>query len=215
MRSTIGFFMVFLAAAAAARAQTAAPTAPTRGYVEGVAQSAFGNVTSQSYGVEFGANVSTNLQVFVEGGQLKDVASSQLGTDAQTIAAALADRQPAAVTFSVKQPVTFGIAGIRYLIPAAAPVQPYVMAGIGAGRVKNDVNFQFGGVDAGAALAQFVTLGSGLTGEETKAMMSLGVGFVWPAYRSLILDFQYRYGRIFTDEGINTNRAGIGIGVRF
>src|SRR4030095_2158365 len=26
-----------------------------RGYVEGVAQSAFGNVTSQSYGVEFGA----------------------------------------------------------------------------------------------------------------------------------------------------------------
>ena len=46
-------------------------------------------------------------------------------------------------------------------------------------------------------------------------MMSLGGGVVWPAYQRLIVDFQYRFGRVYTDPGQNINRAGAGIGVRF
>jgi hypothetical protein len=31
-----------------------------------------------------------------------------------------------------------------------------------------------------------------------------------------MLDLQYRFGRVFTaDDGINVNRAGAGIGIRF
>jgi hypothetical protein len=37
----------------------------------------------------------------------------------------------------------------------------------------------------------------------------------WPVWEKLVVDFQYRYGRVFTSEGLNMNRAGVGIGVRF
>jgi opacity protein-like surface antigen len=59
-------------------------------------------------------------------------------------------------------------------------------------------------------------LGTGLSGSETKGMFSLGAGLVWPVWQKLVVDFQYRYGRVFTSgEGLNLNRAGVGIGVRF
>ena len=47
------------------------------GYVEGVIQSAFGNVTSQSYGAEVGFTVRPNLQVFGEVGRVRDVATAE------------------------------------------------------------------------------------------------------------------------------------------
>ena len=41
-------------------------------------------------------------------------------------------------------------------------------------------------------------------------------GGSWSAWESLIVDFQYRYGRIFADtQGINVSRVGVGVGVRF
>lgn len=218
MRRRFAFLLILVAPAAAADAQTAAPAAPpSRGYVEGVAQSAFGNVTSQSYGAEFGATVATNLQLFVEGGRIRNVATPEISAGAQKIAAALAQLQTAAVTYSVKEPVSFGVAGVRYLIPVPSPrVQPYVLGGVGVARVKNDVAFRLSGSDASSTLSQYVTLGSDLSGSATRPMMTLGGGVVWPAWQKLVLDFQYRYGRIFTEDvGINTNRAGIGIGVRF
>ena len=46
-------------------------------------QSAFGNVTSQSYGGEVGVTVRPKLQVFVEGGMVRDVATAEIGTAAQ------------------------------------------------------------------------------------------------------------------------------------
>lgn len=69
---------------------------------------------------------------------------------------------------------------------------------------------------APARSRQYVTLGSDLSGTSTKPMLTLGGGAVWPAWQSLIVDFQYRWGRIFAeDAGITTNRAGVGLGVRF
>jgi opacity protein-like surface antigen len=47
-------------------------------------------------------------------------------------------------------------------------------------------------------------------------MLTLGGGATWQIWQTLMLDFQYRFGRIFADEqGITTNRAGVGFGVRF
>ncbi len=43
-----------LVSSSVASAQSAPKPAPMKGYVEAVAQSAFGNVTSQSYGAEIG-----------------------------------------------------------------------------------------------------------------------------------------------------------------
>src|SRR5229473_3283272 len=146
---------------------------PSRGYAEGVAQSAFGNVTSQSYGAEIGVTVASGLQVFVEGGQTRDVATTALSSAAQVIANALGQTQPG-VTYGVKQPVTFGAAGLKYLFQIDSQLQPYVMAGGGIAKVKQDVTFAVNGSDVTSTLPQLgVVLGSDLSGSATKPMLTL------------------------------------------
>jgi len=205
-----------------ADAQTRTVAAPPRaavetGYVEGVAQSAFGNVTTQSYGVEVGATVRHDLQVFAEFGRIKDVADTTFTGGAGAIANALAQLQPAAVGFSARRPVIFVAGGVKYRPPTTLKVQPYVLGGFGFATVKNDVAFTLAGSETSAsALAQYVTFGSDLSGQSTKPLLTLGAGVTWPIWQALLLDFQYRFGRIFTDEqATTTNRAGIGFGVRF
>jgi hypothetical protein len=211
-----------LTSAAGAEAQGVA-LGPDHGYVEGVAQSAFGNVTSQSYGAELGVTIVPGLQVFVEGGQIRNVATPDIGVNAQKIADALTALQSGAVGFSVKEPATFFAAGLRYLIPISSSgqspigkVQPYVMGGFGAAKVEHNVSFTIGGTDVTGNLQQYgVVLGTDLAGSVTKPMLSLGGGVTLPVWRQLVLDFQYRYGRIFDDTAIVAQRAGIGLGVGF
>ena len=39
---------------------------------------------------------------------------------------------------------------------------------------------------------------------------------MWPAWQRLVVDVQFRFGRILAEDGgINVSRAGIGLGVRF
>jgi opacity protein-like surface antigen len=187
----------------------------SKGYAEVVAQSAFGNVTSQAYGGELGYSVWRNVQIFAEAGQIRNVATKELSASAQAIAGALTQLQSAAVSYSVKQPVTLFAVGVRVAVPGAK-VQPYVLGGFGAAQIKNDVSFQLGGSDASSSLSQFVTLGDDLSGKQTRPTVTFGAGAVWPAYKQLIVDFQFRFGRILLEAGgINVGRAGIGLGVRF
>src|SRR4030095_12781867 len=110
-----------------------------------VGQSAFGNVTSQSYGVEAGGTVRPNLQIFGEFGNVRNVASAAISDAAQLIAGALSQVQPAAVSFTVKQPATFFGGGVRYLIPTESSVRPYVLGGYGVAKVKKEWGFRLGG----------------------------------------------------------------------
>jgi opacity protein-like surface antigen len=213
MRVAIATAVVSIASASAARAQApaGAPAAPTRGYIEAVAQSAFGNVTSQSFGGEAGVNVTPEVQIFLDAGLIRDAAPSTLGSNAQKIAAGVSAVAGGA-DFHVKEPVTFGVAGVKYVFPATSRAAPYILGGAGIAQAKKDVTI----TPSTGTLNQFVTLGSDLSGNETKPMISLGVGVGVPLGRVVILDLQYRYGRIFTSgDGLNVNRAGIGVGVRF
>jgi opacity protein-like surface antigen len=198
-----------------AHAQSA-PSEPGSWYLEGIAQSAFGNVTSQSFGAEAGITVLPAVQVFVDAGKVRDAATTDIGANAQTIADFLTQTQTG-VAFKVREPVTFGLAGVRYALPVTSPVEPYVLGGFGVASVTKDVTFTVGGTDVTGNIGQYgVVLGSDLAGSVRKPMMSLGGGVVWPAWERLVVDFQYRYGRIFTpNQGLNVNRLGAGIGVRF
>jgi opacity protein-like surface antigen len=216
MRSCVALAAGMLALAGVASAQTpASASAPDQGYVEGVIQSAFGNVTSQSYGAEFGFTVRQNIQVFGEVGKVRDVATASIGAAAQSIAGFLSQTQ-ANVAYQVKQPVTFGVAGLKFIVPMEGKLRPYVLAGGGIANVTQDVSFTVGGADVTSSLPSLgVTLGTDLSGSFTKPMLVVGAGAMWP-WQRLVVDLQYRFGRIFAeDEGINVNRAGIGIGVRF
>ena len=199
----------------AAYAQTAAPVV-SKGYVEAVAQVAFGNVTSQSYGGEIGITVVPRLQIFLDAGHTRDTSPSTLGVSAQSIAGFLSQTQPN-VTFHAKQPATFGLAGVRYGFPlSTAKVEPYLVGGGGVARLTRDVSFTIAGNDVTNTIPQYgVALGSDLSGSETKGMVTVGGGVMWPVWQALVVDFQYRYGRIFATEGVNVNRAGVGLGFRF
>lgn len=224
MRSLLAVLVGSLALGGVAHAQSGRPAASASvedaGYVEVVAQSAFGNVTSQSYGIEAGFTVRPNLQLFVEVGQTKNVATAELSAAAQTIAGALSQTQNS-VGFSTKEPVTFGNVGIRYSVPVSGSrARPYVLGGFGLASVKRNVAFTVGGTDVTGSLSQDqygnIVLGTDLTGSETKPMFVLGAGLALPAWERLIIDLQFRVGRIFAeDAAITVSRAGIGIGVRF
>jgi opacity protein-like surface antigen len=214
MRSAIAFTLILTAArAASAQARNAAP--PDRGYAEVVAESAFGNVTSQSFGAEIGVTVRAALQVFGAFGNIRDVSTKEIGLSATTIAAALAQLQSGAVSYSVKEPVTFFLGGVRYRIATGSKLKPYVSGGIGIASVTKDVKFLIGGADASSTLAQFVTLGSDIAGDESKLMFTLGAGVVYPVWNQVIVDAHYQFGHISTDTAISVSRAGIGLGIRF
>jgi opacity protein-like surface antigen len=218
MRVSMAGVLVWMACSGVAQAQSAAQS-PSRGYVEVVAQSALGNVTSQSFGAEFGVTVVPNIQVFVEAGMVHNIATADISASAQQIAGALSQVQTN-VGYTVKQPVTFGVAGVKYLIPATGSLQPYVMAGIGVARVSQNVAFTVGGADVTSALSQpqygSMALGSDLSGSFTKPMFTLGGGVALSVWHQVVVDLQYRYGRILAeDSGINVSRAGVGFGVRF
>jgi len=202
-----------------ARAQTmrtAAPADDHNFYAQVLADAAFGNASSQSYGAEIGMTVSPGIQVFIEGGRVNNAASDSFFNAAQVIAGGLGQTQ-SAVGFSAKEPVGFGDAGVRYLVPMNGSLQPYVMAGFGIARVKQDARFTVNGTDVTGNLAQYnVVLGSDLSGSFTRPLLTLGAGVSVPVWQRLAVDLHYRYGRIFApDQGINVSRAGVGIGVRF
>src|SRR5262249_32176248 len=154
------------------------------------------------------------FKIFVDAGQVRDASTSTLGAGAQQIAGFLSQTQ-SSVAYRVKQPVTFGLAGVRYGVASGVGrLEPYVLGGGGIARVKRDVSFTIASRDVTSTLDQFgVTLGTDLSGSETKPMLTLGGGVAWPAWQYLVIDVQYRYGRVFTsDQGINVNRAGVGLG---
>jgi opacity protein-like surface antigen len=216
LRSLLAVSAAAVVFSAVAQAQTA-PAQPDTWYVQALADGAFGNANSQAYGGEVGITVMPDVQVFVEGGRVNNVAGATVGAAAQLIVTALGQTQ-SNVGVSVKEPATFGVAGIRYLIPVTGTrLQPYVMGGIGIAKVKQDVKFTVGGTDVTAGLPQLgVQLGTDLSGDFTKAMLTLGGGVAVPVWERVVIDLHYRYGRIFApDQGINVSRAGIGLGVRF
>jgi opacity protein-like surface antigen len=203
--------------AGAADAQGVSTADPGKGYAEVVAQSAFGNVTSQNYGAEFGFTVTPSVQVFFEVGHTLNVATDQISSAAQTMASALSQTQ-SNVGYSVKQPLTFGVGGVRYLVPiSSSKLLPYFLGGFGVAKASNDATFTVGGTDVTGNLSQYgIVLGSDLSGGFTKPMVTFGGGVSYPVWESLILDFQFRYGHVFAEgESINSTRAGIGVGFRF
>lgn len=219
MKLTFMILAAAMAAAGPARAQSSAnPPASGggTGYIEVVGQSAFGNVTSQSFGVEGGVTIAPKVVLFAEIGRVRDTAPSEVGKKAQLIAGYLSAQQ-SAVAYSVRQPVNFGVVGLAYLIPYRGSFQPYVMGGFGLAQYTRDVSFSVGGTDITDTIGDYgVVLGSDLADSTTRPMMTAGGGVAWTFRSPFVADFQFRYGRIFASgEGINVSRAGLGIGIQF
>ena len=201
-----------LSAVTTARAQTPAADKPL--YAMFTTGATVGHSTGALFGVEAGWRLNSTWEAFIEGGRMLDTATSEMDSAATVIAQFLG----ASATFTTKQPVTYFDVGVRYKLPIAKRLHPYLAAGVGAANVSRDVAFLVAGNDVTSQLLdQYgVLLGSDLAGKETRALVIVGVGAQMHLIREMFADFSYRYGRIFLSEaGLNTNRAQIGIGIGF
>lgn len=213
MKLMVASLVGMMALSGAAYAQS---TSDSTGFVEGVAQSAFGNVTSQSFGIEGGISIAPKIDIVVDLGMVRDSSPKALGTAAQLVAGGLSNVQTSAVAFSVKQPIGFGMIGVRYTIPRSDKIHPYVEVTGGMGRLKKDVRFTIAGTDVTDNLSKYgAVLGSDVAGTETKLMFGGGVGVVYNITPSFMFDAGYRFNRISSDPGTTVNRVGAGIGYRF
>jgi opacity protein-like surface antigen len=211
-----------------AHAQTAG-TGPDRGYVELTGAATLGHKSSSSIGGEAGYSLTDALQLFLEGGRMANVATTDVDARAMTIGNAIT---PVPASVSTAQRAAYFDIGVKYRLSEhfkgrpnwlSSRWRPYGLLGVGAASVKTTTNFSIGGTDVTGQLDQYgVQLGNDLSGTVTKAFLTVGLGTNATLGQRYLLDFSYRYGRVFPrtsqiadDKGINTQRLQAGIGIRF
>lgn len=180
----------------------------------------FGSSSSGTYGVDLGYAVTPKFTVFLEVGQIGNVAPGFIVDQANTIASALGG------SAEIKDKATFGELGVKYMLqPNTASYQPYVGFGVGAAKVAKKPTFTIGGASLNEEqlLAQYgVQLGSDLAGSTTKTTFAILAGVTRAFGERLGVDISYRYNRILpktdlidSDKGINAQRLVFGAFVRF
>jgi opacity protein-like surface antigen len=208
--------MVFAAAltlgASAAHAQTAVPD-PGEGarYSAQIdAAATLGHTSASSFGGELDYHLVRQWSVSFEFGRMRNIASSDLQARANLIANQLQS------TATPTQKATYYDFGVRYRLSPHGMWHPYLAAGIGAATVTTHTNFQTGANEVS------VITGVDLDGTVTKPLFVIGGGVTVPFASRYFVDGSYRYGRIFArtgviekDNGINTQRLQIGVGIRF
>jgi opacity protein-like surface antigen len=201
--------------ARSAEAQTASGPGPdSKIYAEFNFGPTLGHKSDLFVGGEAGLKITPTLDVFVEGGHMGNVGTTDLDNRATIIANHLGG------TASTAFKVNYFDAGIRYNIDATPTIHPYVMAGLGVAHVTTEVGFAVNGtvIDPSSV----VQLGSDLSGSLNKVMIVVGFGIHVPFKTRFFGDLGYRYGGILaktdnfeTDKTIPTQRIVLGAGIRF
>ncbi|MCC7415820.1 MAG: outer membrane beta-barrel protein [Acidobacteria bacterium] len=217
--TVIAISTALAAGTAQAQTTTVPPTGEPRAgrYVAGLGGWTFGDKGSQFFGVEGGFAWTPDLDVFVEGGRVRDAAGQGIHDAANIVATGLARIQPGVIV-ETRQPAVFFGGGLRYRLRLGhSRAEPFLLGGAGFSRVEQDVTFLAGGTDITGTLDQWgVVLGTDLSGSFTAGHIVAGGGLVMPFGRQTFLEVSYRLMRIFAeDEGITANRGGLGFGIRF
>ena len=189
---------VLVCIAGVAQAQTMPGSPALRKYVEFTIGPTFGHKSNVALGAEGGFPLSDSFDVFVEGGRMRNVATSDLDAAAAVVAQFIAG------TGEAKQSVgDVWTAGVRYLIPTTMPpvgMEPYVSVAWGLLSVSRSATFTVGGTDVTGDLLDRIPafrLGGDLLEDETKALVTFGVGARFNVRGNLVADASYRYARIF------------------
>ena len=207
--------IVALAGVSRLQAQTA--TEPGW-YAEVTAAATLGHKSDKAFGGEVGLRLSESIDVFVEGGHMGNVGNSDLEARAQKIADFLGG-----TVGSSAYKMDFVDIGLKYAMPYGA-WRPYIALGVGFGKIQPEVTFGIGGTDVTGDLESHgVQLGTDLSDSANEFLFVLGIGTTYTFAGRYFVDGSYRYGRTTPahaeDEviikGLNTQRAQIGVGIRF
>jgi opacity protein-like surface antigen len=220
--------LAVLGAASVVRAQTtpASRTADSRFYAEFTLGPTLGHQSSSSFGGEGGVHLTREIDVFLEGGHMRNIGTTDLDRRAQQIANFIGG------TSSTVSRANFFDVGVRYNLPFAihAPFgekwQTFTLFGVGTAHVTNTTNFHVAGNDVTNQLFDLygVQLGSDLAGTFKKPFVTAGFGVDVTFAKRYFGELTYRYGHVSkdtTDAGdvdltaINSQRVQFGIGVHF
>jgi hypothetical protein len=202
-------------AQASSMTQQATAASESKFYVSGVGGVTFGNTTGGTYGGEFGIKLSDAFEVFGEGGRMTDVTTSGAEGAAATIGGYLGTLGKGTPTWDVVTPVNYGAVGLRYVFPPTGRFEPYIAVSLGGANVENKATFALDGTDVTGSLPTYgVSLGSDLSGQTNNFLFTAGGG-VRMLFGGVMADMAIRYGRIFSDPGIDTFRLYFGAGYRF
>jgi opacity protein-like surface antigen len=198
--------------ASSARAQVLPPPDASRFSVEVNFGPTLGHQSSWFYGVDGGFRLVGGLHVFIEGGHMDNVGTSDLDDRAAVIANYLGG------TATTAFKVNHGDVGLRYDFTASPKVRPYVLGAVGVAAVKTEAEFTVNGAVVDPA-TKGVQLGSDLSGSHNSTLLVFGFGVQVPFGGKAFGDFGYRYGQILANEeafeAIPTQRVVFGVGVRF
>lgn len=210
----LGFVGPALAQSSASQSAAAGPDT-SRYYAEVNGGATVGHKSSGSVGGEFGYRIMGPYIVFVEGGRMMNVGTSDLDDRASVIANAVG------AAFSASYKVNYFDAGLRYNVPRMINMfHPYLTIGVGVAQVRSKTEFAVNGTTVPPE-SLGILLGDDLDGRVNKALLTLGGGVTYELMRRYFIDGTYRYGHIFSsnaldsDKGINTSRLQIGFGIRF
>jgi opacity protein-like surface antigen len=210
-------FVGIVALAGVSRLQAQTATEP-RWYAEATAAATLGHKSDKAFGGEVGGRLGESIDVFIEGGHMGNVGNSDLEARAQRIADFLGGN-----VGSSAYKVNFFDIGLKYAMPIGA-WRPYVALGAGVARIKPEVTFGIGGTDVTGDLPnRGVQLGTDLAESANEFLFVIGFGTTYTFAKRYFVDGSYRYGRTTAahggDEviikGLNTQRAQIGVGIRF
>jgi opacity protein-like surface antigen len=201
--------------ASAAQAQVMPPPSDSKIYAEINFGPTLGHKSDKFVGAEAGFRLTSDLEVFVEGGHMGNVATTDLDDRAQIIANFLGGSATTAFV------VNHGDVGVRYNFTLSPMVHPYVLGAVGLASVKTEVEFSVGGTVVDPA-TRGVQLGGDLSGTHNKTIVVFGFGVRVPFKTRFFGDLGYRFGQILaktddfeTDKAIPTQRVVLGVGIRF
>lgn len=202
--------------AAPAQAQTANAPAVNLVYMGGfIGAGAVQNVTALGGG-ELGVHVYRGLDIIAEGGWSKDVVTRRR-TDATAAVTTLLQKATGKdAGSSVKAPMNYGMAGLRYVFSVNNSIHPYVLATVGRAAVEYKPTFTLAGQDVTGSLSTYgITIGSDLVNKEVQTAYGGGFG-LWYTRNMIYVDAGVRLLSIQTaSQSTNVTRAHIGLGVRF
>jgi opacity protein-like surface antigen len=175
------------------------------GQIQGFGGLTFGDVTTSStFGGGIAVPLGDTLQIVAEGGEMRNVVPSLLGT--------IGDFTP----FDARVSAWYGEAGVRLIGPSRNTIRPYGEATAGFARMRA----RFDGFGPNEDTITNTALGFF---DRTEPLLGVGVGVVVQG-GPVFLDLGYRYKKILgrssvqpvlTAGDVSVNQMRIGVGFRF
>lgn len=192
-----------LIAALAAPAGAAAQSASA--HLQGFGGLTFGDVTRAStFGGSLAMPLTSTIQIVGEGGQIRDVMPSLLGT---------------ALSFTpvdLRLAAWYGEGGVRLVGAPASALRPYGEATVGAARLRTRV--------AGLGTTADALANTGLAFlDTTRPMLGVGGGIILQGGAAFV-DLGYRYKKVLAGDALQAALTGgdfgvsqvrVGVGIRF